>query len=85
LLASFADQKRTNPDDNDRPQSIHCSTAHTAGLSRSLKTALWMVAAIAGYFVLRENWDQLRQLDLPRAFRCTNWVRQRRYQQIQQE
>lgn len=29
----------------------------TSLLSGSLKTALWMVAAIAGFFVLRENWE----------------------------
>lgn len=33
-------------------------------LSRSPKIALWMIAAIAGYFVLRENWDQF----------AANWI-----------
>ena len=33
-------------------------------LSRPLKTALWMVAAVAGFFLVRENW----------ALFSTNWI-----------
>lgn len=29
----------------------------TQPVSRSLKTALWMLAAIVGFFLLREHWN----------------------------
>lgn len=32
--------------------------------SRPLKTALWMVAAVAGFFLVRENWTLL----------SSNWI-----------
>ena len=33
-------------------------------LSRSLKTALWMVAAIGGFYLLREHWSHV----------ANNWI-----------
>lgn len=40
------------------------AAAHTPALSRSLKTALWMVAAIGGFYLLREHGSHV----------ASNWV-----------
>lgn len=33
--------------------------ARTSGINRSLRTALWMVAVIVGFYLLREHWSHI--------------------------
>ncbi len=35
------------------------NTRHSIGLSRSVKTALLMVALVGGFYLLREHWDHV--------------------------